>query len=299
MLIEKEYISSKERPSAVALGFFDGMHVGHRAVIDAILQYKAKGLSCGVFSFEISHDSAPEAKKNIKFLQTPQQKYETAKAMGVEWIAAPDFSEIRHLTPKQFVKNILIEKFQAKVVSCGEDFHFGRNAKAGTKQLAQMLETYQARLVVVEHVLYKGAPVSSTRIRKVLSDADLESVEAMLARPYSICLPIVHGRELGRQLGYPTANQMIENDYQVLKKGVYETRICIDGMDYKAITNVGVRPTFGGEVLVAESYIIGWRGELYGKTLNTQFIRFLRPEEKFETTEKLRAAIKSDILSIT
>lgn len=281
---------NSERKTAVAVGFFDGVHRGHRAVIDAAAAYKKEGLDTCVFSFSMS-GSSPAAKKGAKLLQTPTLKATAMQELGADWLLTPDFSAFMGLSPEQFAIEGLLKGMNAKVVCCGYDYRFGKGACAGAKELEQFLSPYGVEIKQIGAVLDNDEPISSTRIRAALADGDVETAARLLGRPFAIDFAVQHGNQLGRKLGFPTANQPIDPVFAAPKFGVYATRVIIDGKAHAAVTNVGVKPTVGSDIVAAESYILDWSGDLYGKRVETQFLSFLRPEQKFDSLEELKSAI--------
>lgn len=293
MNIAQDLKIETQRPTAVAVGFFDGVHRGHRAVIEAALAHKPNGLDTCVFSFSIK-SASPEKKKGARLLQTPSLKAKSVEALGAEWLLTPDFTQFKGLSPEQFALDVLMRGFNAKVVCCGYDYHFGKGACAGARDLAALLEPHGVAVEQIGAVLDNGVPVSSTRIREALATGEIETANRLLGRPYAIDFPVSHGRRLGHQLGFPTANQLIGEEYAQLRFGVYATQVLIDGKVHAAVTNVGIKPTVGSDSVGAESYILDWSGDLYDKPVETQFLSFLRPEQKFESLEALKAAIRKD-----
>ena len=282
-------IESSE-PTAVAVGFFDGVHRGHQAVINAALAHKAEGLKTCVFSFSMS-GSSPAAKKGAKLLQTPTLKAQTIADMGADWLLLPDFSAFMGFSPEQFAIEGLLKGMNAKIVCCGYDYRFGKGACAGAEDLKRFLSPYGVKIEQVGAVLDNGEPISSTRIRAALSEGKAEEAARLLGRPFAIDFPVERGMQLGRKLGFPTANQRIEPAFAALRFGVYATRVTIDGKSYPAVTNVGVKPTVGSDFIGAESFILDWSGDIYGKNLKTEFLSFLRPEQKFSSLEELQQAV--------
>lgn len=293
MIIAQELKIETQRPTAVAVGFFDGVHRGHRAVIEAALSHKRQGLETCVFSFSIK-TASPEKKRGARLLQTPTLKAKSVEALGADWLLTPDFSKFKGLSPEQFALDVLMRGLNAKVVCCGYDYHFGKGACAGAKELADLLTPHGVSVEQIGAVLDDGLPVSSTRIREALAIGDIGTANRLLGRPFAIDFPVAHGRGLGRELGFPTANQQIGEEYAQLRFGVYATQVLIDGVAHTAVTNVGIKPTVGSDGVGAESYILDWSGDLYNKPVETQFLSFLRPEQKFESLDALKAAIRLD-----
>ena len=280
-------------PSAVALGFFDGVHLGHRAVISEAVGRKKDGLRACVFTFTMK-DARAASKGGASMIMSAEQKAGWMNRLGVDYLLMPDFASFQDLSPEAFVSDILMECLEAKVVVCGPNFHFGKGAAADVKELQRLCAKNGIQAVIVPPVLYKGEVISSTRIRKALLAGDVQSAAEMLGSPFSICRKVVHGRQLGRTLGSPTINQAFEAGQIIPRYGVYASIVEVDGQWYPGVTNVGIKPTVGGKVPLAETYIIGFAGDLYGKTIEVAFLAFERPEEKFPSVEILLEHIQRD-----
>lgn len=277
-------------PTAVAVGYFDGVHLGHRSVIAATLAEQANGLSACVFSFTM-HTDSPAKKKGAGRLQSLSTKERTIAALGADQLMLPDFSLFMGLSPAEFAVEVLHKGLHAKVVCCGYDYHFGKGGVGDATLLQSLLAPYDIEVRQIPAVLDEGEPVSSTRIRTALESGKIETANRLLGRPFAIDFPVVHGQQLGHRLGFPTANQPFPTDFILPKFGVYATRVWVDGVPYVGATNVGRKPTVGSELVAAESFLLDWSGDLYGKSIETEFLAFLRPEEKFSSLEALSAAI--------
>ena len=280
------------RPSAVALGAFDGLHIGHSRVIGSA---RKEGLLTSVFTFQ--DDLIREGKRAPRIL-SQRRKMALLEKMGVEqcWIAA--FSEIRDMSAEEFMEKILKEVCRAKVVCCGRDFHFGRGGNGTSAQLEALWRGKGIEARVAEPVLLSGSPVSSTRIREAAAEGRMEEAAALLGRPFSLDTPVVHGRQLGRTLGVPTINQPIPEDFVLPRFGVYASVVTICGKTYYGVTNIGVKPTVGADAPLSETWMPDYRGpELYGDTVVTELIAFIRPEQKFGSIRELQENIFRDRIS--
>jgi riboflavin kinase/FMN adenylyltransferase len=284
------------RPTAVAVGYFDGMHRGHCAVIEEALRAKSRGFESCVFSFATESAGLPAAKQGSRLLMTPTLKSKTIAEMGADWLLLPDFSLIRGMSPEVFAIDVLYRGLNAAVVCCGYDYRFGKGASAGPLELAEMLTPFGVTVLQVGAVLDAGEPISSTRIRKALAEGNVDAAARMLGRFYAIDFPVTKGQGRGKPLGFPTANQRIPEGYAVLRHGVYATQAVVAGRTYPAVTDVGVKPTFGSDVVAAETHIEGFEGELYGRRIEIRFLAWLRPEKRFESIDALREAIAKDRL---
>jgi riboflavin kinase/FMN adenylyltransferase len=304
-LYERDYlpIEPYDLPKAVALGGFDGVHTGHRALLRSCVIYAAENrLMPAVWTFEEAPGAifASNNGKAVCLSDAPSKRVLFAEA-GIAVAAFEAFSDIRDISPEAFVRDILIGTLNTKAAFCGFNFTFGAGGKGKADDLKRLMELYGGTAIVVPPVELDGAPVSSTRIRELLAAGDAEAAARLLSEPWRLTSEVSRGRQLGRQLGIPTINQHFPEDMLIPRFGVYET-LCetAGGESYKAVTNVGMRPTVshlpGGEAAaIAESYLIGFQGDLYGKTVSTSFLRFIRPETKFTSPEQLAEAIKKDI----
>lgn len=280
--------------SAVALGFFDGLHVGHAAVISCAVQSAKKdGLAPAVFTFYI--DTGPAGKTPGGMLQTEAEKLDMLGSLGVKTVLSPPFSEFRDMQPEAFVEEVLVKRLSAAVVCCGFDFRFGKQASAGVKELGELCAQSGISLHVMDPVSDAAGKISSTRIRKALAAGDVGAAAKMLGRLFGYCLPVVHGKQLGRSLGKPTINQPIPQNFAVLRHGVYASITTLDGVEYPSVTNIGSHPTVDcGSDVNSETYIHHYSGDLYGREIPVRLVEFLRDEKKFDTVEELRAQIEAD-----
>lgn len=281
--------------TAIALGFFDGVHRGHRAVLARTVELgAAQGLVPCAFTFTM-RGGGPAAKAGAGAIMTPAAREETLRAFGMERVFCPEFSEFCELDGEAFFKTLLLESFGARALCCGTDFRFGRGAQCTADDLAALCAEHGVRLSVVPPVLEDGAPVSSTRIRALLAKGDMAEAAALLGRPYGFSLPVQRGRQLGRTLDFPTLNQPFPAGLALPRFGVYAAFAHPDGVWRPAVTNVGVKPTVEqGAAPLAETYVFGAAGDWYGQSVPVRLAKFLRPEERFSSTQELRAAIEQD-----
>ena len=271
---------------AAALGFFDGVHLGHRAVIAAADRWAAEhAAETAVFTFDLPLGSRVKAGGR---LLSDDEKHRRLASVGVRHCVQPPFEAFRGLSPEQFVDELLVGVCHAKAVFCGDNFTFGKN-KAGT---ARLLVQLCAQRGIEAHILpmaqYEGQPVSSTRIRAALAEGKIEEVNAMLGEDYCIDFAVRHGRQLGRTLGFPTINQIYPAGMQMPKSGVYITQVMLeDGSLHPGATGLGSRPTVGGEGITCETFLPGFSGQLYGSRVRLRFCRWLKPTVKFDTLAQL------------
>lgn len=280
-----------ETPTSIALGFFDGVHLGHAAVISRAAACKKEGLVPAVFTFASSPQGlltgeAPPA------LTTASCKARIMERLGIEALFIIDFSDVRSLNPQEFVKQVLIDRLCAKKLFCGFNFHFGSGGAGDAHALEMIARGDNIPVETVAPVRCGGAPVSSTRIRQALVDGDVQNANAMLGRPFSFDFTVAHGNKLGRKMETPTFNQPFPGGFILPKFGVYATAVEIGGELRCGVTNIGVRPTVGSDRPLAETWMPGFDcGELYGRQVEVRLLEFLRPEKKFPGVKELQAEI--------
>ena len=262
------------------LGGFDGLHAGHKKLVE---RAKAFSLPIGIMTIV--------GGKEQKSLFTLEEREEIFKRAGVDFAFELPFQEIKNLSPKEF-SNLLLNEFNPKAFVCGDDFRFGKNA-CGTPQTLK--EVGQVRVEVEKLITANGEKISSTTIKGCVAAGDVEKANELLGEEFFLLGTIEKDRGVGKTIGFPTANAEYPKEKYPIKQGVYETRVCINGNEYKGITNYGNRPTFDNDITKTETFLDGFDGELYGKTLKIRFVRFLREIKKFESVEGLQMQLKEDI----
>lgn len=286
-------MTEKNRPSAVALGFFDGLHLGHIEVIKRALL--KEGHCSVVFTFNDKTSLPKFSGKKDHCIITHEQKTEIFRNLGVERVYAPDFSDVKDFTAGEFVERILKNELDASFVVCGYDFRFGKGGEGNPEILRQLCAEYGMECEVVPAVEVDGVTVSSTVIRDLIRNGDIETANRFLGYELSYNLIVLEGSHIGRTIGFPTINQVIP-DYMVKpKNGVYKSWTIVDGRTYRSITNIGVKPTVGytgGSVM--ETNINGYEGDLYGRTVRVALREFIREEVKFSSLEELKNQIEAD-----
>lgn len=283
---------------ALALGCFDGVHLGHAALFRA-LRENAEGKKRAVWTFAPPEGGRPCPVKGKPLIASYEQKLSLLAEHGVEHAFLYDFSQVCSLDCEEFVDKILIGECGCGLAVCGYNFTFGRYAAGNAQTLTELLARRGVRTVVVDNISVGGFSVSSAAIRTALSEGDMEKAAMLLGRSYAVTAPVIGGRRLGRELGFPTINQHFFEGAAVPRRGVYAAVCSVDGKEYPAVTNVGVRPTVSGgsDVVTAETHIIGYSGDLYGRTVSVELRRFMRPERTFGGREELTAAVLADIKS--
>lgn len=290
-----DYISKLTKPTAVALGFFDGVHLGHAEIIRNIIDNEA--LVPTVFTFNIDNKTSfPHNKKNQKLLFSSESRRRFMGELGVEVIIEPSFSQVCDMDGESFIKSVLLDKLNAKKIVCGFDFRFGKNALYTAKDMFDIANKYNIETVIVPPVYYKNKIVSSSLIRKAVVEGNIKEANALLGRPYFIFGEVVHGQKLGRKIGFPTINQDIFSNLLPPKRGVYASAVELDGKIYAGVTNIGIKPTVQSDKrVVSETHIISYQGDLYGKTATVYLLDYLREEEKFPSLKALSKAISKDV----
>ena len=285
------------KPSAIAIGKFDGVHLGHRSLIEKIKKAADKSfLKSVVFTFNPSPESF-FCGQALPELTTIGEKRRIFELMGIDvLIEFPLNRETASTEPELFVQKYIREQMRAAYIVAGRDISFGKNGLGGEKLLRTMADECGYECELVDKIKYEGQDISSTRIKAALKDADMELVSALLGRPYTISGIVAHGRRLGRQLGMPTANVIIPPDKLSGPNGVYLSRVKTEKGEYNAVTNVGVKPTVAeDELLCAESYMYDFDGDIYGKYIEVELLKFCRPEMRFASVEELKAQMQKDI----
>lgn len=278
--------------SAVALGFFDGVHLGHRAVIGAaVAAARRAGLTPAVFTFELPEGNTLKGGRIL----SRTQKHRRMAELGAREVMDPPFSAFCNLSPEAFVERILVDCFGARQVFCGDNFTFGARAAGNVESLQALCARRGIGVTVVEMAGYGGKTVSSTRIRAALEDCRIQDANAMLGQPYAIDWPVGHGKHVGTsRLGTPTINQNYPAGALEPGCGVYLTRIWLDGRWYPSATGIGRRPTVdaAGAPITCETYVPDFSGDVYGRRPRLEFHRYLCPIRKFDSMQALSDLIR-------
>lgn len=282
--------------SAVCLGKFDGIHKGHRLLIAKMKEYKAQGLGSVVFTFAL-HPSNLFSNREAKLIDTVAEKAEKLQALEVDTLISYPFTKTTAaMEPEDFIHKVLVEKLDAKVIVVGEDFRFGHERKGNVELLRSYAREYGYEVVSIKKIQADHHVVSSTRIRKEVRMGNMEKVIDLLEAPYAITGEVLHGMQLGRKIGMPTINQAVPEDKIIPPYGVYVSKVYIGEDEYGGITNIGVKPTVSGEQQVGvETHIFDFDGDLYGKTVRTEMLHFVRGEQKFGSVDQLKEQMHKDM----
>lgn len=288
------------REAAVTFGVFDGIHLGHQAVINTLLQRAAQDNLMSVLVGFYPHPLAFLAPERCPPLLTPLSKrVEILQQFGIDEVVMLNFdAQIAAMSPESFVERVLLEKCRAKHVVVGYACQFGKNRAGNAERLMELSQRYAFDVSVVPPTEIDGAPVHSTRIREALAQGGLERSLQLLGRPYSLIGNVVHGEGRGRQLGFPTAN--IETHNQVCPpNGVYAIRAKLEERWLKGVLNIGMRPTFNGVNIQVEGHFFDFNEMIYGKPVEIFFVEKIRSERKFPNPEFLIQQIQRDIAAAT
>ncbi len=303
-------------PTAIALGNFDGIHRGHQIVLQPIASNlgdlpddiaslrKSTIFYASVVSFS-PHPREFFTGQKLQLLTPVAEKAELLAKIGIEQLILLPFNKrLASLTPQEFVADIIIKQLQAKYISVGEDFRFGNQRKGKALDLKQMAANWGVKVHL--NTLHKcqhldslssdlaSVRISSSLIRQALLDGRVERANFMLGRPYQLIGKVVTGQQLGRTIGFPTANLQLPPDKFLPRYGVYAVEVLLDHSKIKGVMNIGCRPTVAGEAPTVEVHLLNWSGNLYGQTLKVSLERFLRTEQKFPSLEALKQQITLD-----
>ena len=281
--------------SDVALGYFDGVHEGHRAVIRL-----CTGQDDGAVKVVLTFRDSPAAalgREAPPYLTDNEEKALLMWELGIEAVIFADFETIRELSAGTFVTQVLKEKLRARTVACGYNYRFGRGGAGDTAALTALCAGEGIAVFVADPVTAAGETVSSTRIRELLSEGEIPRANTMLGHPYTVGGTVERGNSLGSAMGYPTVNIPMDKGRAIPRYGVYASRITIAGERFRGATNIGVHPSVGeNDRPLCESFLIGYGGgALYGAAVICEPVRFLRPERRFSSLEALQAQIERDV----
>ena len=284
-----------ENKSAVALGKFDGIHLGHRRLLEQVLEQKSQGLWTVVFTFDTS--AASFFGGETKELSTREEKRAVFSRLGIDVLIEFPLNRGTAATePAEFVARYLAEQMQTAYLCAGPDISFGKGGAGDYKLLSEYAGTCGYQVELIDKVRVDGEEVSSTRVRQAVREGDMEKVSVMLGAPYCVSGKVVHGRQLGRKLGMPTANILPDVRKLLPPNGVYYSRARLGDAVYRGISNVGCKPTVSDEkIMGVETYLYDFSGEVYDRDMTVELLAFRRAERTFESVEALRRQIEADV----
>jgi len=284
-------------PSAITLGVFDGVHLGHRHLIEGLkARSTALGLTSGIVTLHPSPVQVLRPEIRVAYITSLEERVELLQATGVGFVAPLTFtSEVAELSAYDFVA-MLHSALDMRYLLMGPDNAFGRGREGTPVRVAEIAEELGFELEVLDEPLdTDGGRVSATAIRRAIGDGEMEVAAALLGRPFSLRGPVIRGAERGRVIGFPTANMAITPDRVMPAFGVYVTRAHTGGRAYMGATNVGIKPTFDQARASVETYVLEFEGDLYGREIRVELLHRLRDEIKFDGVDALTAAIKADV----
>jgi len=279
----------------LALGNFDGLHRGHLKIIERVRRGAAEhGGTPMAMTFDPHPPRVVRPDKAPPLLMTKAQRLDALHGAGIACVAVVRFTrELSEWDPETFVRTVLVEWLRVSEVWVGANFLFGHGRSGNFSLLRTLGQRYQFRADKIDPVRYKDFVVSSTRIRRLISEGRVDEAGALLGHPYSVDGVVVEGRRRGRELGFPTANLATDNEL-VPPYGVYATTSTIDGVVHAGLTNVGIRPTFGETEPTIETHLLRYSGDLYGRRVRLGFVQRIRDERAFADVDALREQIETD-----
>lgn len=286
-----------EEPTAVTIGKFDGRHKGHQKLLREMLCFKERqGLKAAVFTFDMAPAGVMAGRVQTVITTNQERRNKMAK-MGIDYLVEYPFDQnTAHMSPEEFVSEVLVRRMHAKAVVVGTDCSFGYKGKGNAQLLKEISESCGFEAVIIEKEQDDHRDISSTYVREELDQGNIEKANELLGEPYAIHGVVVHGNHIGGAiLGFPTANILPPPEKHLPPFGVYVSQVLVDGALYRGVTNIGKKPTVEGESPVGvETFIMGLEANLYGKEIEVQLLNFERPEQKFSSLEELKERIEKD-----
>jgi len=297
MRVEEELAElSSEKDMLLTIGVFDGVHLGHKYLISQLKERaRQQNLLSGVVTFRQHPLEVLSPQTELPYLTNLEEKVNLLKKEGVEAVITLSFTpELAQLSASQFV-SLLKKYLRMRGLVIGPDFALGRDREGNADTLRKLGQEMGFSVTVIPPVKINGEIVSSTAIRNALANGDMKRVVSLIGRPFSLQGRVTTGAGRGLKLGFPTANLEIDPKQTLPPEGIYATWAYIDGKAYQSVTNIGRRPTFGGNGRTVETYILNYRGNLYGRELKIELVERLRGEKRFDTVEELKKQITEDV----
>ncbi|MBE5832687.1 MAG: bifunctional riboflavin kinase/FAD synthetase [Butyrivibrio sp.] len=285
-----------EDKTALAMGKFDGIHLGHKKLLNMILDQRQDGLKATVFTFEPSPEEFFVG-HTVRQLFTREEKRRAFEKMGVDILVEfPLTADTAATPPEDFVRTILSEDLNAGYIAAGTDVSFGDKGRGDQYLLRNMSKELGFELHLIDKVMLDGQEVSSTRVRNVVADGDMPMAKRLLGDDYSVSGIVEHGAHLGTTIGVPTVNVLPPDNKLLPPFGVYKSTVVIGDRSFAGMTNIGRKPTVSDSGRVGvETYIYDFNEDVYGKLIEVKLLKFMRPEMKFDGVEQLKAQIHTDI----
>lgn len=283
-------------PTVVSIGKFDGLHRGHKKLVNEMEHWREKGYKVAIFTFSTPPLALLKGKKQT-MIMTNQEREELLLEAGVDYLVEYPFDEeVCHMEPERFVSEILTGKMNGRAIVTGPDCHFGYKAAGNMTLLASLASKYGYRYMVVDKARDGERIISSTYIREMLAEGNIRKANELLGYRYFVTGRVLHGNAIGHAKLYPTANLIPPEEKHLPKFGVYVTQVTAGGQVYGGLTNVGKKPTISGENPTGvETYLYDFEGDLYGKDIKVELLDFVRPEKKFTSVEELKSQLDHDI----
>lgn len=283
------------KESVITIGNFDGLHKGHMALVEKAIEYgKSNNIKSIVFTFS-NHPANYFRSDSLKNIITEEDKLERLKKLGVDVVVNIPFDEyMTQISAEDFVKDILINKLGMKKIIVGHDFTFAKNKEGNSKVLENLSFKYNFLLEVVEPIEINDIRVSSTYIRNLITTGKVSKVEEYLGYNYQLKGEVIHSKKLGRTIGFPTANIEVSPNMIIPKRGIYVTKVYLDGKTYAGATNIGYNPTVNGDKISIETNILEFNEDIYGKVIRVEFLERIRDEKKFNSLDELKNQLKKD-----
>lgn len=294
---QHETLYKNKRPSVVTIGTFDGVHIGHKEIINQLVKTAQEDdLDAVILTFFPHPRMVLQKESGIKLINTIDERRTLLAETELDHLIIHSFTkEFSRLTALEFVRDILVQRLNAKKIIIGYDHRFGRNREATIEDLKEFGETFDFEVIEIGAQQLNEVSVSSTKIRRALEDGDCKTAHAYLGYPFMLNGTVVKGKSIGKTLNFPTANLHIEEDYKIIPKiGVYVVQAEISGEKVYGITNIGTNPTLGGIIKTIETYFLDFKGDLYDQELKIEFLKRIRDEKNFDSVEELKEAIQED-----
>ncbi len=284
-----------EEPTVISLGKFDGIHRGHELLMEKLAQKKKEGLKAAIFTFDIPPKKSVEHVE-AKVLTTNEEKMHIFEKTGIDYlIECPFTKEIMCMEPEAFIR-MLSEQLNVKCIVAGEDFHFGHNRRGDYQMLKKYASLYGYEAVILKKMQEDARDISSTFVREKIMEGDIEKANHLLGYRYFVSGKVKHGRQIGRTIGIPTVNLIPPEEKLLPPFGVYMTELLIDGKKYYGVTNVGCKPTIEGNNPVGvETHVLDFKEDVYNQVVTVEFLKKIRPEQKFDSIDKLKEQMQKDI----
>jgi riboflavin kinase/FMN adenylyltransferase len=283
--------------TVVTIGTFDGVHLGHKAILDRMVTTAHnEGLRSVLLTFFPHPRMVLQKDSNIKLINTISEKKDRFKQIGLDHLIIHPFTkEFSRLSAMEFVRDILVNQLKVKKIIIGYDHRFGRNRTANIQDLFEFGKTYNFDVEEISAQELNEIAISSTKIRNSLAEGNIITANQYLGYPFMVSGTVVQGKSIGRTINYPTANLDVKEDYKLIPKhGVYVVQAKIKDSIFFGITSIGTNPTVGGTKKTIETYFLDFQEDIYHQNLQIEFLHFIRDEENFDSIEELKLAIKSD-----